>query len=69
MKKLTKEISLLDINDKLNKLIAMIAIQNRTKDEQIEILTKLEYSVEEICLFTGIPNRTVIRKRAKIRKD
>lgn len=62
-----KEITLSEINDKLNKLIAIMAIQNKNEDEQVKILSLLDYTIEEISMFTGISNRTVFRKRAKLK--
>lgn len=56
-----------DIEDKLHKLIALIAMQNKEPDEQVRALSLLEYSIDEISLFTGIPTRTVIRKRAALK--
>lgn len=48
-----------ELCSKLDKLIAMIAIQNKGKEEQVNILVNLGYSLKEIHNYTAIPPRTI----------
>jgi hypothetical protein len=59
---------LIDINNKLEKLIGLFAIQGKSKEDQILILTKLGLSNSEISTLTGIPKGTVDSTRAKAKK-
>lgn len=59
---------LIQINDKLNKLVALFAIQGKSKDEQIKVLTGLDFSNSEVSTLTGIPKGTVDRIRAQAKK-
>ena len=61
--KTEKEI-LLEISDKLDKLIGLSAIQGKTKEEQIKILHQLGFTSKAIGMFTGIPEGTVGRIRS-----
>jgi hypothetical protein len=56
-----------EINDKLNKLIALNAIQGKSKQDQIKILSSLGFTNVEISRLTGIPKGTVDSTRAKLK--
>lgn len=59
---------LTEISEKLDNLIGIMAIQGRDKDEQVKILTSLEFSNALISKVTGIPKGTVDTTRARIKK-
>jgi len=59
---------LMDINNKLEKLIGLFAIQGKSKEDQIIILTKLGLSNGEISNLTGIPKGTIDSTRAKVKR-
>ena len=48
-----------ELFDKLDKLIALIAIQNKSKEEQVNILANLGYTLKEINKYTAIPPKTI----------
>jgi flagellar motor switch protein FliG len=56
-----------EINEKLNKLIALNAVQGKNKVEQIKILASLGFTNVEISKLTAIPKGTVDSTRAKIK--
>jgi hypothetical protein len=56
-----------EINEKLNKLIALNAIQGKSKQEQIKILSSLGFTNVEISKLTAIPKGTVDSTRAKLK--
>lgn len=54
------EIDLLsDISAKLDKLIALFAIQGKPEDKQASILKSLGFTYKEISGLTGIPEGTL----------
>jgi hypothetical protein len=59
---------LIEIDDKLNTLIAVIAIQGKERDEQIKILASSGLSNSYISSLLGIPKGTVDFIRAKKKK-
>lgn len=48
-----------EITKKLDTIIALLAIQNKERDEQVKILRSLGFSSREIEKITGIPSSTV----------
>ena len=54
-----------EINDKLNTLIGLNAIQGKHKAGQIKILTSMGFTNAEISKLTGIPKGTVDTTRAR----
>ncbi len=56
-----------DISEKLDKLIALTAIQGKTKVDQIKILASLGFTNVEISKLMGIPKGTVDSTRAKFK--
>lgn len=54
-----------EINDKLNMLIGLNAIQDKHKADQIKILTSMGFTNAEISKLTGIPKGTVDTTRAR----
>jgi hypothetical protein len=63
------EIDLLsEINIKLGKLIGLLAIQGKARDDQVHVLASLGFSNSEISNLTGIPKGTVDVVRARKKK-
>ena len=64
-----KQVDLLgEINDKLSKILALMAISGKDKKEQIAILVGLNLSNSEISKLTAIPKGTVDGIRAQLKK-
>ncbi len=59
---------LLEISKKLDRLIGILAIQGKDRDEKIKILVSLGFSNSEISRLIGVPKGTVDSIRAKGRK-
>jgi DNA-directed RNA polymerase specialized sigma24 family protein len=59
---------LLEISKKLDRLIGILAIQGKDRDEKIRILVSLGFSNSEISRLIGVPKGTVDSIRAKGRK-
>lgn len=57
-----------ELCNKLDKLIALIAIQGKNPEEQIRTLRILEYKNSDIVDYTGIPLRTVVRRIGELKK-
>jgi ribosomal protein S11 len=51
------------ISEKLDIIIGLLAIQGKTKEEQIKILSSLKFKSKTIEKITGIPAGTVRRIR------
>jgi Holliday junction resolvasome RuvABC DNA-binding subunit len=64
----TEKQILLEISEKLDKMLAVTAVQGKSKEEQIKILVALGYSNTEISELTAIPLGTVCRLRANMAK-
>ncbi len=65
-----KSIELLEeMNQKLDKLIGLIAIQGKEESQQIKILTDFGFNSTEVGNLLGIPPGTVRRKNLEMRKD
>ncbi|MCH7964389.1 MAG: hypothetical protein IH852_10690 [Bacteroidetes bacterium] len=56
---------LIEINSKLNTLVALSAIQGKERDDKIKILSGLEFTNVEISKLLGIPKGTIDGVRAK----
>ena len=56
---------LIEINSKLNTLVALRAIQGKERDDKIKILSGLEFTNVEISKLLGIPKGTIDGVRAK----
>jgi hypothetical protein len=54
-----------EINDKLNTLVGLNAIQGKQKVDQIKILASMGFTNAEISKITGIPKGTVDTTRAR----
>lgn len=54
-----------EISGKIDNLIGIIAIQGKSKSEQIKILAALGFTNVEISKLTGIPKGTVDTTRAR----
>jgi Holliday junction resolvasome RuvABC DNA-binding subunit len=67
-KEKTEKQILMEISKKLDNLIGVIAIQGKSRDEQIKVLVSLGFSNAEISKITGVPKGTVDTIRAKIKK-
>lgn len=59
---------LMEISEKLDKLIGIFAIQGKNRDEQIKVLVSLGFTNAEISKLTGMPKGTVDTIRAKSKK-
>jgi len=58
-----------EVIERLDKIIALLAIQGKEKDEQIKILHTLGYTSKMISELTGIPAGTIGRIRStKLKK-
>ena len=62
------EALLKEIGKKLDTLIALTAIQGKSRDEQINILGSFELTNAEIGKMLGIPKGTIDGIRAKQKK-
>ena len=68
VKEKTERDHLLEISEKLDTLIGILAIQDKDRDEKIRILVSLGFSNAEISKLTGVPKGTVDSIRAKRKK-
>ena len=58
-----------EIVEKLDIIIGLLATQGKEKDEQIRILTSLDFTTKKISKLTGIPERSIRRiKSTKLKK-
>jgi len=64
----TEKALLLEISKKLDRLIGILAIQGKDRDDKIKILVSLGFSNSEISRLIGVPKGTVDSIRAKGRK-
>lgn len=64
----TEKELLREISEKLDKLIGVIAIQGKNKDEQVKILVSLGFTNAEISKLTSMPKGTVDTIRAKSKR-
>lgn len=63
------EIQLLrNIDEKLNKLIGIMAIQGKSKEEQVNVLVSLGFTNVDISRIMAIPKGTVDTIRARKKK-
>jgi Holliday junction resolvasome RuvABC DNA-binding subunit len=67
-KEITEKDLLFEINRKLEKLIGILAIQGKNRDEKIKTLASLGFSNSEISKIICIPKGTVDFIRAKSKK-
>ena len=58
---------LAEISEKLDKLIAISAIQGKERDDKIKILVSLGFTNAKISNLAGIPKGTVDMVRAKMK--
>lgn len=64
----SESILLEQISSKLDKLILIMALQGRTKGEQIKYLASAGYSNSEMTQMLAIPKGTIDYIRANIKK-
>lgn len=64
-KEKTEKDILLEINNKLGDVIALLLVSDKEKDEQIKILVSKGYTNSEISELLGIPIGTVSSIRTK----
>ncbi len=57
-----------EINARLNQLVGLIAIQGKSEDDQIRILTDLGFDSRTTGSFLGLPPGTVRRRRSQKRR-
>jgi phage portal protein BeeE len=55
-----------DISNKIDKLIALTAIQGKDENQQIKILRSLNFTFTDISKLTGVPESTIKDKAKKI---
>ncbi len=67
VEKTEKEL-LKEISEKLDKLIAMSAIQRKEEEKQTRILRSLGFTYEEISKLTGIPKGTLLIRNFRKKK-
>jgi DNA-directed RNA polymerase specialized sigma24 family protein len=67
-KEKTERDILLEISEKLDRLIGILAVQGKDRDEKISILVSLGFSNAEIGKLIGVPKGTVDSIRAKSKK-
>jgi len=59
---------LLEISEKLDKLLGVTAIQGKSKEDQVKVLVSLGFSNSDISALTAMPKGTVDTIRAKQKK-
>jgi hypothetical protein len=67
-KKKTSEEWLEDISKKLDKLVGVLAIVGKTPKEQVQILYRFDFSIEETMNLTNLTENIVKKERAKLKK-
>lgn len=67
-KKKTSEDWLEEISKKLDKLVAVLAISGKTPKEQVRILYRFDFSIEETMNLTDLTENIVKKERAKLKK-
>jgi hypothetical protein len=67
-KEITEKDLLFEINKKLEKLIGILAIQRKDRDEKIKTLASLGFSNSDISKIISVPKGTVDVVRAKSKK-
>lgn len=67
-KEKTERDLLLEISEKLDRLIGILAVQNKDRDDKVNILASLGFSNAEISKLIGVPKGTVDVIRAKRKK-
>jgi len=58
-KEKTEKMLLEEINEKLNKILGLMAVQNKSRSEQLKILDGLDFSSIEIGKILGISDGAV----------
>lgn len=53
-----------EINNKMTKMLAILAIQGKKEDEKITILKKAGFTSEETGLYVGLTDATVRKRKA-----
>lgn len=64
----TTEELLEEISKKLDKLTGILAINGKDEDQQIKILTDLDFTSAEVGSLLGLPAGTVRRKNLEMRE-
>jgi hypothetical protein len=57
-----------DINEPLDKLIGIIAIQGKPQNQQIEILDELAFDSKTIGLYVGLSSDAVRQRKSQIKR-
>ena len=57
-----------DISAKIDKMIGLLSIQGKSKEDQIKVLVGLDFSNSMIGTLTGLPKGTVDSIRARLKK-
>lgn len=57
-----------EISERLDKVIGLLAIQGKTQDEQIDILTELGFDSKTVGLFVGLSGDAVRKRRSERKK-
>lgn len=64
----TPEDWLEEISKKLDKLVGVLAIVGKTPKEQVRILYRFDFSIEETMILTNLTENVVKKERSRIKK-
>lgn len=67
-KEKTEKDLLEEISARLNQLVGLVAVQGKSEDDQIRILTELGFDSTTSGSFLGIPPGTIRRRRSQTRR-
>lgn len=57
-----------DVNERLDKLIGIIAIQGKPQNQQIEILDELGFDSKTIGLYVGLSSDAVRQRKSQMKR-
>jgi uncharacterized protein (UPF0218 family) len=57
-----------EVIERLDKIIGLLAVQGKEKEEQLKVLTALGFSNSDMSTLTGIPKGTIDVIRANQKK-
>ena len=52
-----------EMNERLGQIVGLLAVQNKSQDEQIDVLTGLGFDSRTIGLFIGMSGEAVRKRR------
>jgi hypothetical protein len=68
VKEKTERELLQEINDRLDKLVAIILIQGKTQNQQIEILDGLGFDSKATGLYVGLSSDAVRQRKSQMKR-